>query len=170
MRAGGDANADTGFEGFTGVPDLNSGWVICDACGFGKPGVTHERGQDAVCASDGVCAVEDVWAHHRAAQGRCRRAHIELRRSVSRHGLRATHLARVAARYRGVPGSQSSQAVSHGSEDSAGAIDAGRCAEPARLAHLPCTGSAADRACQGSRSIFGAFASKTRSRARRWCS
>ena len=66
--------------------------------------------------------------------------------------------------------SQSSQAVSHGSEDSAGAIDAGRCAEPARLAHLPCTGSAADRACQGSRSIFGAFASKTRSRARRWCS
>jgi len=41
-----------GLEGFEGVHDLN--FQICDASGFDRSGVTHERGQDAVCTSHGV--------------------------------------------------------------------------------------------------------------------
>lgn len=37
-----------------GVHDLNFDQPICDACGFDRPGVTHERGQDAVRAGNGV--------------------------------------------------------------------------------------------------------------------
>ena len=48
------------------------------------------------------------------------------------HALRATHLARVAARHRGLPGFQSSQAVSHGNEGAARALDAGRCTQSLR--------------------------------------
>ena len=54
-------------------------------------------------------------------------------------------LARVASRHRGLPDLQSGQAVPHGAEGAAGSLDAGRCAEPARLAHLPRTGAAADQ-------------------------
>ena len=35
-----------------GIHDLNSGLnIFCDSSGFVEPGVTHERGQDAVCSS-----------------------------------------------------------------------------------------------------------------------
>ena len=131
-----------------GVHDLNFGLAVCDARGFERPGVTHERGQDAVRAGDGVRAVEDLRSNRRTAQGRCGRAHAGLRRFVSRDGLRADHMARVAARHRGLPGGQSRQAVPHGTEGAAGALDFVRCVEPARLAHLPRAGSAADRAGQ----------------------
>ena len=47
-----------------GVHDLNFGLHICDAFGFKRPGVTHERGQDTVCASHGVRAVEDLRTHY----------------------------------------------------------------------------------------------------------
>jgi len=119
---------------------------VCDALGGDGPGVTHERGEDAVRAGDGVRAVEDLRAHRRTAPGRRGRAHVGLCRLVPRHGLCATHLARVAARHRGVSGRQSSQAVPHGYEGAAGTLDAGRRPQPARLAHLPCAGAAADRA------------------------
>ena len=82
--------------------------------GLTDPEVTHERGQDAVRTGDGVRALEDLRTHRRTAQGRCGRAHSELCRPVPRHGLRATDLARIAARHRGLPGRQSSQAVPHG--------------------------------------------------------
>jgi len=149
MVNGCEASIDAGFKRFMGVHDLNSERPICEAHGFDRPGVTHERGQDAVCAGDGVRALEDLRSHHRAAQRRCGRAHAGLRRLVSRHDLRAAHVARVAARHRGLPGRQSCQAFSHGDEGAASAFDAGRCAQPSRLAHLPCTGPAADRSCQG---------------------
>lgn len=45
------ANNDVGFMR---VHDLNFSWRICDALGFEPSGVTHERGQDAFCASHGV--------------------------------------------------------------------------------------------------------------------
>ena len=149
MSAGRKASTDAGFRRFMGVHDLNFGLPVCDAHGFKRPGVTHERGQDAVCAGHGVRAVEDLRANHRATQGRCRRSHARLRRPVPRHGLRPDHVARIAARHRGLPGGQPGQAVSYGAEGAAGALDAGRCLEPARLAHLPRTGSATDRACHG---------------------
>jgi len=144
MSAGRKANADAGFESFMGVHDLNFGLPVCDACGFDRPGVTHECWQDAVRTSHGVRAVEDLRTHHRSAPGRCGCAHVGLRRSLSHHGLCSAHVARVAARHRSVPGGQSSQAVSHGAEGAAGSLDAGRCLEPARLAHLSRAGSAAD--------------------------
>ena len=151
-----------------GVHDLNCGWRVCDARGLDRPGVTHERWKDAVRAGHGVCAVEVLRAHHRAAQGRCGCAHAGLRGSVSPHGLRADHLARVAARHRGLPGGQPSQAFPHGAEGAAGSLDAGRRAEPARLAYLPRAGSAADRPRQGAvcPRAFGAGARCERLRAR----
>ena len=75
-----EANADAGLMSFWGVHDLNFGLPVCDAHGFKRPGVTHERGQDAVRAGHGVRAVEDLRANHRATQGRCRRSHAGLRR------------------------------------------------------------------------------------------
>lgn len=108
--------------------------------------MTHERRQDAVRAGNGVRAMEDVRTHRRAAQGRRRRAYSVLRRLVPSHGLRATHVARVAARHRGLPRCQSVQAVSHGPVGTARAFDAGRRAEHPRLAHLPRPGSTVDRA------------------------
>ena len=65
-----------------------------------------------------------------------------LRRFVSRVGLRAIDTARVHARYRGLPGSQSGQAFSHGIEGHTSALDAVGCIEPAGLAHLSRTGDA----------------------------
>ena len=132
-----------------GVHDLNVDFPVCDARGFERPGVMHERWQDAFRASNGVRAVEDLRSNRRSAQGRCGRAHAELRRLVSRDGLRATHVARVAARYRGVLGCQPGQALSHGVEGAAGPLHAVRCVEPARLAHLPRAGSTTDRSRQG---------------------
>src|SRR5579871_585180 len=117
-----------------GVHDLNFGLHICDAFGFKRPGVTHERGQDTVCASHGVRAVEDLRTHHRAPQWRRRCAHLELRRFVSGAGLRAIDVARVLARHRGLPDSQSGQAFSHGIEGRTCALDAVGCIEPAGLA------------------------------------
>jgi hypothetical protein len=131
-----------------GVHDLNFGLHICDAFGFKRPGVTHERGQDTVCASDGVRAVEDLRTYRRAPQWRRRCAHLGLRRFVSRAGLRAIDVARVLARHRGLPDSQSGQAFSHGIEGRACPLDAVGCIEPSGLAHLSCTGDAADCACQ----------------------
>src|SRR5665213_579835 len=89
------------LQRFHGVHDLNCTTLICDAFGIRRPGVWHERRQNAVCAGDGVCTVEDLWTHRGTAQGRCRSAHTELCRLVPHRGLLSTHLARVVARYRG---------------------------------------------------------------------
>ena len=53
-----------------GVHDLNFDLPACEAPGFDRPGVMHERGQDASRAGNGVRAVEDLRAHRREAQGR----------------------------------------------------------------------------------------------------
>src|SRR6187399_666130 len=114
MPAGRKASADAGFRRFMGVHDLNLRLLVCDARGFERPGVRHERGQGAVCAGNGVRSVKDLRTNHRATQGRCWRSLPGLRGLVSRHGLRAAHMARVASRHRGVPGGQPSQAVHMG--------------------------------------------------------
>jgi len=85
-----------------GVHDLNFRLNICDASGFRRPGVTHECGQDAVCASHGARVVEDLWTHHRTPRWRCGCTHLGLRRFVSRDGLLAIDMARVLARHRGL--------------------------------------------------------------------
>jgi hypothetical protein len=56
-------------------------------------------------------------------------------------------MARIVARHRGLPGCQSRQAVPHGLEECAGALDAVGCIEFARLAHLPRLGDAPHYAC-----------------------
>lgn len=145
MGAARKACTGRGFKGFMGVYDLNCERPICDALGSDRPEVTHERRQDAVRAGDGIRAVEDRWTHRRPASGRCGRAHIGLCRCLPHHGFCATHVARVAARHRGLLGRQSRPAVSHGAEGPAGACDAGRCPQPARVAHLSCPDAAADR-------------------------
>lgn len=89
-----------------GVHDLKLEFNICDPFGFKQLGVTDERGQNVVCASHGVCALEELWTHHRAASRRRRRAYLGMRGSVSRFGFCATDVARVAARHRGVPDRQ----------------------------------------------------------------
>ena len=72
------------------VHDLNSKSNVCDHSGFEEIGVRHERGQNTVCASDGVCAVENIRAHHQQAQRRLWRAHFGVCRFVPRHGVRTT--------------------------------------------------------------------------------
>ena len=129
-----------------GVHDLNFRISICDPFGFHNPGVTYERGQDAVCASDGVRAVEDFWTHRRPAQWRCGSAHAGLRRRVSRDGIFSIDVARVVARYRVLSFGQRGQTVSHGLGRRARSCHALERTEPARLAHLSCTGPAPDRA------------------------
>jgi hypothetical protein len=142
------ASIDAGLQRFTGVHDLNFDFNICDAFGFIRPGVTHECGQDAIRTSHGVCALEDVWPNHRTTSGRLGCSHSRMRRPVSRHGVRTADLARVLARYRGVPDGQPRQAVSHGPEGDSSALHAVGRIEPSRLAHLPCAGDAPDPARQ----------------------
>ncbi|CAH1198303.1 hypothetical protein NTGBS_300003 [Candidatus Nitrotoga sp. BS] len=47
---------------------MNFSLSICDTSRFMQLGVTNERGQNAVCASHGVRAVEELRTHHRTAQ------------------------------------------------------------------------------------------------------
>lgn len=56
---------------------------------------------------------------------------------------------RVGDEHRGLPGSQSDQAVPHGHQGGTGALDVVRRVEPARLAHLPRSGAAADCSRKG---------------------
>lgn len=120
--------------------------MICDARRFERPGVTHEYRQDAFCASDGACPMEDVRTHHRTPQRRCRGAYLELCRCVSRDGLRAVDVARIPARHRGLSCLQSDQTVSHGFEERACTLDFGRRLESEGLAHLSRVGNAPDYA------------------------
>ena len=142
------ASIDAGLQRFMGVHDLNFDFGICDAFGFIGPGVTHERGQDAIRTSHGVCALEDLWSNHRASSWRLGCAHSWVRRPVSGDGVCTTDVARVLARHRGVPDGKSRQAVSHGHEGDSSALHAVGCAQPSRLAHLSCAGDAPDPASQ----------------------
>ena len=55
-----EADTDAGFKRFMDNQDFNFDLNVCVAFRCTQPGVAHERGQDAVCASDGVRSVEDV--------------------------------------------------------------------------------------------------------------
>jgi hypothetical protein len=105
-----------------------------------------KRGQDAVCASHGICAVEDIQSHHRPPRRRCRSAYLGLHRFVSRYGVLAIDVARVFTRHRGLPDVQSIQTVPHGLERRTSPIDAFGRTEPAGLAHLSRAGDALDSA------------------------
>ena len=133
-----------------GVHDLNFDLHICDARGFQKPGVVHEWGQAAVRTGNGVCALEDLLAHHRTSRLRCRCFHPGMRRLVSRHGVLPAGMARIAARHPRLLGCLSQQGVSHGIEGATVALDAGRCVElePPAYLSLSCAGAAADRTGQ----------------------
>ena len=67
MAKAGKANIGAGFGGFRGVHDLNLKFAICDNLRFIELGVKHERGQNAVCAGYGICAMEKFQSHHRSA-------------------------------------------------------------------------------------------------------
>ena len=71
---------------------MNFGSPVCDARGFERPGVTHERGQDAVCAGHGVRSMDEFFAHRAAPRWRRRGTPHELRRTVPRHGVCAVDL------------------------------------------------------------------------------
>ncbi len=139
------ASTDAGLARETGVHDLNFRLSICNTFGFGEPGVKHERGQDTVCASDVVRAVEDLRAHHRPSWWRFGCAYFGLRRLVSRNGVLPIDMARVLARHRGLSDVQSIQAVSHGVEWCARQSHALGRFESEGLAHLSRTGYAPDR-------------------------
>ena len=83
MGTGWKANTEGGFHRFLGAQDFNLAMNICDASRFKRPGVKHEGGQDAVCASHGVRSVEDLRTdlcadHHyqKGASPRCLALHI----------------------------------------------------------------------------------------------
>src|SRR5471032_670153 len=103
-----------------GVHDLKLSLVICDTLRFIELGVAHECGQDAVCTSDGVCAMENLWSHHQSAYRRCWSTHVGMRRLVSGDGVFSADLARIFARHRSVPDGQPHHTVSHGIEKYSG--------------------------------------------------
>ena len=132
----------------------------CDAYGFRRPGVTHERGQDAggwpraICASHGVRAVEDRWPHHRTPRGQRWCSYLGLRRFVSCDGFRTNYVAGILARYRGVTASQTRQAFSQGTPRRARSTLSDALDLRDWRIHGPrpprqCFGDAPDRACAG---------------------
>jgi len=60
LRCGVTYSIEWGFRGFGGVHDLKQATWFCAAFGFPRPGGWHEYRQDAFCAGDGVCAVEEL--------------------------------------------------------------------------------------------------------------
>ena len=58
-------------------------------------GNSSECWQNAVCTTHGVCALDKLFAHRGALCGRLACHGLALHRTLSHHGLRATHLARV---------------------------------------------------------------------------
>ncbi len=88
-----------------------------------------------LCAqANGVYAVDELYPHCGALWGRQGSESAQLRRTISRHGLRATDLAREFARYRSVPFGQSGQALPHGTAHHRASLDPGRCQLRAQLA------------------------------------
>ena len=79
-----------------GVHDLNCVFSIYDPIGLNRVEVMNECWQDAVRTSHGLCAVEDLWPNRPAPQRRCGHSNAQLRRFVSRDGVFAAHVARVA--------------------------------------------------------------------------
>src|SRR5450759_5713670 len=63
-------------------------------------GISDESWQDAFRSIDGICSLEQLRTHRGSLLGRCSRVGIAQQRTLSHHGLRAAHVARVSARYR----------------------------------------------------------------------
>src|ERR1035437_1959516 len=101
-----------GLRATMGVSDLNVKMDIRKNSGNNPPGATHVPRQDAVRATHGFPAMEDVSSHHRSPRWRSLRKDHDLRRSISRFGLCATDLPRKCARYRSLPVGAGRQAFS----------------------------------------------------------
>ena len=108
------------------------------------PGNTDVRRQNTVRPSHAVRAVDELYSHRCALQGRRRHSYAVLRRAVSCDGLRATDLAREPARHPGQSGRQPHQALCDGLSVLRQALHACRCQRVARLAHLVRLGHPAD--------------------------
>src|SRR6266581_8003434 len=95
------AMTDADFQARKGGVDLNGD------CQFGQssglwPGGRHEYRKDAIRATHGLPALDDVRPVRLALPRRQERSHAELRGTVPGHGLRPTDLPREPARHRGV--------------------------------------------------------------------
>ena len=66
-------------------------------------GVGHEHRQDVVCTSHGVHPLVEFFQNREALPGRCESAFLVGFRALSRDGLCAAHMERVAQRHRGEP-------------------------------------------------------------------
>src|SRR5258708_36508518 len=90
-RAGGAKNPIVlrRFGREMGGVDLN--WVQAECLGI-FPGDSHVQRQDAVRATDGFCAVDDVLKDCRALQRRSSGSKAFLRRTAPDHGVCATDL------------------------------------------------------------------------------
>ena len=119
------------------VSDLNRERAISVALGLSEPWGCDESWQDAVCATDGFFAMEDLSSDRRSLRRRSLREVDDMRRSIPRDGLCATDLPREPARHRGLSVGTGCQALPHGVRARDQALDAGRCQRDARLAH-PC--------------------------------
>ncbi len=91
--------------------------------------------------------MENLQPHRRTSWRRPRCSYTPVSRCISHSGVRAVDLSRELARHRSLPVGASRQALSHGPDTSAGAIDAVGCPGATRLAHLFRVRPAPDRAC-----------------------
>ena len=119
---------------------------LCNFQGLNPLEVSYEYRQDFVCADHGVRPMDKLFSHCSTLQWRLGCAPPDLRRTVSRHGLCPTDLARKPSRYRSDAGRQCRQTLCHGLSPQRAPIHPGRCQRVARLAHLVRLGSGSDPA------------------------
>jgi transposase InsO family protein len=131
---------------FWDVSDLTA--KVREPVAFSDAGDAHARRQVGVRPVDGSSSLEDLRSYRRAVRWRSSRPRVQLRQSVSLHGVRATHLSREFARHRNLPARAVGQALSPGHPRSRGPQHVGRCERSTRLAYLcrVCPTSDPDRA------------------------
>ena len=125
-----------GINAMKGGVDLNGKRRFWQSSGI-SPGDGHEPWQNAVCATDGFSALDDLHPHRRSTWWRPLREAARVYRAIPGDGLCATDLPRESARHRGLSVGAGRQALPHGLPARDQTLDARRCQRDAGLAH-PC--------------------------------
>jgi len=142
-------------DGIGGV-DLNLRLKgFAEGLGSWLPRRTDARRQDPFRAGDGFSSLDDFRSDREAVRRRQSCANTVLYRAVSLHGVCAADVSREFARYRGVLGGASREAVPHGPSSASSSLYAGRSKRIARLAHLRGVCAPADR--PRARALRGGF-------------
>ena len=132
-------------DNFCGV-DLNAHVTSRDPQGRTSLRIHHIHRQNAVCAVDGLSALDNLYANRRPLRRKSSYSHASLCRTFSSPGVCTVDLSRKPSRYRSMPLGAIGQALPYGYSVAGQAIDSGRCQRAQRLAHLCRVRSTVDHA------------------------